>query len=198
METSVSISNNSGHTLGSMPAPASSPCMIENDAVVYDHAADAHNIVKCLSNFNKEVMKGEYCYVEMTINHPRTKTFLTLNSELQRRLYGRILSKIPNLINQIDVYAKSYEHCKDGQIHLHCILRIPNTVRYHVMGLLSDICKSVCNSPTIRQTFQSSKVYHEYQRIRQNCVLTQFRHYACQEDMDRVQEFFKYMHKENI
>lgn len=145
--------------------------------------------------FIEHVYKHNYDFIEITINHPRTKQFMCMSSHQQKRLYTKLLHSIPDLLNDVQIYAYVFETCGDGQIHLHGILQIPIELKYSIMGLLSDICKKIMNTSSIRQVFDCKLVYQQFRRIRQHCILVQFREECYDDQRERVIAFHLYMLK---
>lgn len=108
--------------------------------------------------------RGEYPpFLEVTLNLPRTATFLKLNSFDQKKLYFRRFSiMLASLLNTYKSQEHHFEYCKDGQIHLHAIVYIKEEAVFIAVGLLSDFIKSYLKTLPVKQQVIKAGAFRYY------------------------------------
>lgn len=100
-------------------------------------------------------------HVEITLNAPRTKAFENLLVKGQKEYYRKRYN-IMLLMFKDYIYESNYifEHCKDGQVHLHAVWLISLSTKGSYAGLVSDISKVWLKTLSPKySTFTSSKLY---------------------------------------
>lgn len=102
-------------------------------------------------------------YLEITMNLPRTPTFLKADSDKQKALYTTIFNKTFNCIPMVKLAKHKefiFEYCKSGQIHLHGYITLNDDVKYNAHGLISDLTKRYLEcQPKKYSKFSENKMY---------------------------------------
>lgn len=119
------------------------------------------------------VMNGGF--IQVTLNHPRTKTFLNMSSHQQKELYAKIFRVLKNTIT-IDPHSDyTFEYCKSGQVHLHGFIQIPDEKRVFVLGAISDVAKKYLSLlPGSHSNFNERNMYGKFLRYRSPSICLQY------------------------
>lgn len=137
--------------------------------------------------------------LQVTINYPRTASFLKMSSQKQKLLYIKIFNILYNAIGMnTGDYDIVFEACKSGQIHLHGWFTIQHDYRV-ISVLLSDIVKQFLQClPKKYSTFKESNIYSQYNRYRSPALCLQYIDLSNDEDIQKQQNFIEYMKKSPV
>lgn len=119
-----------------------------------------------LALFDKHVKNA---FLEVTLNHPRTKTFMNIDSYTQRRCLRNLFLKVCGTYDCTHTHV--FEFCKDGQIHLHGFIHIHTEGL--VVGAIQDIAKVFLRS--FRQFNHKDYFNAEWLRFRSPAICIQYR-----------------------
>lgn len=115
-------------------------------------------------------------YLGITLNYPRTKQFLALNSVEQKKLYERWIHNFMHSLGQLqhgDDFKFVNEYCSSGQVHSHGY--IPLHQECFVAGAISDIVKAILKHlPKKQSEFKESNYSPQYNRYRCPSVVVQY------------------------
>lgn len=112
----------------------------------------------------------------ITLNCPRSKRFLSLTSEEQKRAYRSMFMKLVEykieFLDEME-YDYEFEYCKTGQIHLHGWISYGTTKVLSLAGLVSDTVKRYLRMPMIRQVYREKAYFPTLQRYRSASICVQ-------------------------
>jgi len=84
--------------------------------------------------------KGYQCRTEITLQYPRTVPFKKLSKEQQKDLYASVFERIlmhhPSAVKR---FKYTFEHCKDGNVHLHAYIDFEFKHQISPAGLCCEI-----------------------------------------------------------
>jgi len=176
------------------------PKLIWDEFIAKDSDSDSNKDVKpgvdCLGrtrqNFESIPKKiPVHSYLEITLNHPQTKSFLKMNSTKQKSLYHNIWNCMKNEFSLDPMNNFVYEYTKTGQVHLHGYIKLPMG-NFFIAGAISDIVKRYLNLlPKKYSLFDSKNYYPEYERYRCPSICVQYTNDIAQwiEYMGKAQDF---------
>lgn len=131
------------------------------------------------------------CYIEVTMNYPRTPTFLKLNSIRQKELYKRLWFNTKNIPKICIKSEMVFEYCKSGQVHLHGYVILDHSEAFHILGLISDYVKNYLSLlPNKYDKFNEASMFEKYERYRCPSICVQYK-----EGLDSLVLWEKYMEK---
>jgi len=105
-------------------------------------------------------------YMGITMNYPRTKAFLNLNSVKQKELYKKLFYNIKNTFNIEPEHEFKFEFTKHGQVHLHGYIKL-DIANFYIAGALSDMSKAYLQClPLKYRQFKEADINIEYRRFR--------------------------------
>ena len=145
---------------------------------------------------------GHRYFIELTLNHPRSKLFLSCTSDLQKKMYLKLWHYMikPYKLTMSN-YESDYvfESCKSGQLHLHgyvsfdvCDMNLP-------LVLISDIVKRYLNRMTKRYSeFKEANMFHEWKRYRCPSIVCQLRYSEDDNYEERCSKWKLYMQKTQV
>jgi len=126
-------------------------------------------------------------YLAITLNHPQTKLFLSMTSDKQKQLYGKIWNCIRVTFGMHCEHKYVYEFTQKGQVHLHGYVKMPS-VNYYIAGAISDIVKKYLQLlPKRFSMFNTQHYYPEYERYRCPSI--------CVQHFTDITEWAMYMNK---
>lgn len=120
---------------------------------------------------------GVFYSFAVTINHPRSVIFLNVQSDRQKLMYAKIWQQLAYSCN---IVTKDFifEYCKSGQIHLHGLVVYKFVSAGHIIGLISDIVKSLLpalgSGKNKRESFQEASMYSQWNRYRSPAICVQY------------------------
>lgn len=137
-------------------------------------------------------------FVEITITHPETVSWLKLNAEKQKRKLAEIfrygIAAVP-ITYHVDSKC-IFEFTGKGQIHLHGFLKISDTYKLFPIGCVSDIAKEILSHmPKKYSRFCTVHMYGEYCRYKSPPCLVQYRDI---DDHARILTWMEYLDKLQI
>lgn len=142
----------------------------------------------CSSALGRTTPTPDYSnYIEVTLNHPRTPTFVKKLSHQQKRVYEKFYMLIKTYyISIIEESDYVYEVCKSGIIHMHCWFKfkldpfIPSII-------LNDIVKLWFNHmPKKYQVYNEKNYYYKIDRYYSPSIVAQYR-----TNIDKFKEYMK-------
>lgn len=139
-------------------------------------------------------------YIEITLNYPRTATFLKYGSFEQKRMYTRLWNVIINnftTLMRVNSSRAVFEYCRSGQVHLHGYLVIEPNTKYYVAGLVSDMVKCYLNElPKKYNKFVEKCIYYfdDDNTVCYKCPSIKICHRTSQ--LDRFTEWEEYLSKQ--
>lgn len=138
-------------------------------------------------------------YLEITLNYPRTVSFLKMSSVKQKILYIKIWSHVRATLNHPDVIMRhsdyEFEYCKTGQIHLHGYIPV-YTEKYFIEGIISDVVKRYLEGlPKKHSKFNEKNMYPEFHRYKSPSICVQHDNMSDPVESDRFDRWKKYMIK---
>lgn len=92
------------------------------------------------------VLKKVYeCTLEITINYPRSKRFMSLSVQEQVQVYRDLWEKLLEKISFCGKKDNRYviEFCKDGTPHLHGSITCYDMANHYEMGVVSEVAKMI-------------------------------------------------------
>lgn len=120
-----------------------------------------------------EPRQNPIAHYGITINHPRTKKFLNLDSRGQQILYNRIWYNIKNTLGIPIESDFAFEYCESGQVHLHAYVSIQT--KHFINGAVSDLAKSVHRQlPKKYEQFKEGQMYPKYHRYKSPSHVIQY------------------------
>lgn len=132
--------------------------------------------------------------IGVTLNHPRTPKFLKATSDIQKKNYIKIFHNIvlKTRYSFLDKIFSDYtiEYNKDGNTHLHGVIKITTEIKGCVAGLIADIVKHY--HAMVRKCYNPKCYYPEYQRYRDPSIVVQY-----YDDDKSFEEYIAYMYKED-
>lgn len=164
---------------------------VELDEIIDNSEIDVASYMEATSNsgYHSE------CFIEITLNYPRTQTFLNKNSTQQQALYCKLWNRVKNArcVTALQEAGHVYEYCKSGQVHMHGYMRLKYDRPHFVFGVISDIVKSYLNClPKRYQNYSERHLHYEYKRYRCPSICVQYRDI---DDKERIDLWHKYMRK---
>lgn len=158
---------------------------------------EGHSITRKLcppqdSTIPKALPDIEYVF-SLTLNIPRTLLFMRMNQQQQKDHYYKKYIKMINENTHVGisiVHKHVYEHCKDGQIHLHAIIRYTTAMKIFIAGVISDFCKTYLNTLGKKYVYNGKYYYPEYQRYRAPSICMAY------EQGDRIPIWETYINKQ--
>jgi len=136
-------------------------------------------------------------YIGITMNYPRTKGFLNMNSKKQKDLYKVLWAGILNTLEIAPDNEYRFEFTKLGQVHLHGWIKV-NIDKFYIMGALSDIAKAYLRMmPKKYQQFKEGELNPEYRRYRSPSICLQY-YDKCgdKKDPSNIDYWMEYIKKE--
>lgn len=138
-------------------------------------------------------------YLEITLNYPRTVSFLKMNSMRQKVLYIKIWSHIRATLNQYSIIFRhcdyEFEYCKTGQIHLHGYIPVYED-KYFIEGIISDVVKRYLEGlPRKYSKFNEKNMYPELHRYKCPSICVQHDNLSDPIESDRFERWKQYMIK---
>lgn len=140
-------------------------------------------------------------YLEITLNYPRTATFLKMNSAKQRMLYIKIWMILRGSVDFPLAgmeHAHSdfqFEYCKSGQVHLHGYLPIYKK-KYFIEGIISDLVKLYLEGmPKRYSKFSESFMFPELHRYRSPSICVQHDNLQLNGEVERMERWKTYITK---
>jgi len=138
-------------------------------------------------------------FIEVTLNHPRSKLFLSCTSDLQKKLYLKLWHY---MIKPYQLSCKGFEcdyvweACKSGQLHLHGWMKIDIGNMVFPLVLISDIVKRYLNKMTVRyRDFKEANMHEQYKRYRCPSIVIQLRDSHDDNYDERVSKWKLYLTK---
>lgn len=108
---------------------------------------------------------GDYNFLAITLNHPRTPKFLQADSRLQKHIYCKLWANMCNVLGMHMRKQIVFEHCKTGQIHLHGYIEVP--IGASIPGAISDVVKAYLNQlPKRHMKFKENCYFSQYDQDR--------------------------------
>lgn len=89
--------------------------------------------------------------LEITLNHPRNKSFLKMNTMLQKAMYSILFMDIVKYLDRINpklVYSYKYEYefSQDGEVHLHGYVNVNfGPFKINIFGFVEQVARYVCS-----------------------------------------------------
>ncbi len=135
------------------------------------------------------------CFVEVTINFPRTINFIRMTSAKQMIMYSKINHILKNTFGMqslVDSIHK-FEFCKGGHIHMHCLYKFKFDGKHFPVGVVADIVKTLLNLlPSKFNKFNEKLWSSEWLRYRCPAIVCQ---YQTLDNTSRVIEWQNYIKK---
>lgn len=136
-------------------------------------------------------------YLLVTLNCPRTKTFINSTSVKQKIGYTKLFNYIKSAFNMFDVIDSGYvfEHCeKGGHIHLHGYLQFSAESFHCPIGLVNDAVKTYLSKlPKKYSMFSERSFFLKYMRYKGPSVCVQ---YLYNSDTSGFERWKTYMNKQ--
>lgn len=135
-------------------------------------------------------------YLEITLNYPRTASFLRMDSVEQKNLYRKIWSSIRTVCVGFGDHTDDYtfEYCRSGQIHLHGYLPVYD--KYFIEGIISDVVKKFLNGlPKKYNKFNENNMFDNFHRYRCPSILVQHDNLNDVNETKRFHKWKLYMYK---
>lgn len=166
------------------------------ESITYTDIIDDTNCVPDLLGTGTPVFHTQF-HIELTLNHPRTKSFCNMRSNKQKELYRKHYN-ILKCVFGIDAYDENkseyhFEYCQTGHIHLHASMYFDLKRCYNIYGAIADMAKT----------------YHQmlpkkYANFKDSYMSTKFYRYQCPaicigynqiDNKKRIEEWVKYCRK---
>lgn len=135
------------------------------------------------------------CYLEITLNYPRTAGFKNMTSDKQKGLYSRLLQLIKCTFGPtgIERCEHTFEFCKSGHVHLHASIIFVFSTIHIPIGVVSDVVKTYLNQlPKRYSVYQEGCMHIGFIRYRSPSIAVQ---YTSFEDKKRIDIWNKYINK---
>lgn len=152
-----------------------------------------------LGSLAQPKMPAPFGYLEVTLNYPRTASFLKMCSVKQKILYSKIWHHVrsfqvqPGMVFVDDDYE--FEYCKSGQIHLHGYLPIYKK-EYFIEGILSDVAKLYLEGlPKKYNKFNDVHMFPDLHRYRCPSICLQHDNMSIPTEVERFERWKSYMTK---
>lgn len=137
------------------------------------------------------------CRLEITVSHPRTKPFVRMSEDHQKKYYYGIYSnfikeEIAKHFRYEDTYR--YELSKDGNVHLHAYVDLFFSDEYSIRGLVESAAKRLVFAMP-KRTHQQLVDHHystSYECWRMPAVLVQYQNL---QDLNRKRDWESYIRK---
>jgi len=134
-------------------------------------------------------------FIELTLTHPETASWLRASSEKQKMHLLKIVHKafaaVP-ITHHVQVKV-AFEYSMRGQIHCHAYLFIDATLKLYPIGAISDITKEALSCyPKKYNRFYTNKICSTFCRYYSPQVTTQYRYLT---DEERITKWVKYCDK---
>jgi len=137
--------------------------------------------------------EAEDFFLSVTLNLPRTLKFLRSTQAEQKEMYYykwcAILKENRPIGWAIETHHR-YEHCKNGQIHLHGYIKYKPSEKHYVSGFISDLVKTYKKCIGKKEHFNLKCYFPEYQRYRDASICIQI------EENERREHWQLYIEKE--
>lgn len=140
------------------------------------------------------------CYLEVTLNHPRTVKFMNAVSSKQRDMYELALRRMKCAFGPLkgEVVDKEYEYCKSGHVHLHALIKYTFDTPHYPIGVVADVVKVWLHCLTVkhgRYKEYAMKIYNNGPKYTSPSICCK---YDSVEDIDRIEKWRVYMKKNTI
>lgn len=169
---------------------------------IWNEAFGAHNSITAESRDSNllsekgiqyHVTRGDRCFLEVTLNHPRTMRWKRLSYDEQVvhlvNLWYRIVTYGTKVVKEHYVIEK----CQDGTPHLHGMMQMVVSDPHLPLGVVCDIVHRALNHVPQRYShFRSNYICERYDRYQSPYVCVQYVH---NEDRDGVAIWETYMKK---
>ncbi len=133
-------------------------------------------------------------HLEITLNYPRTHSFMNKVSNEQKKMYRILWNSISNIFGMEKAKGYTYEFCKNGHIHLHGYIAFKEGEKYSPIGAVSDIVKSYLQKlPKKYCAYKDAYMYGDLIRYRSPSICVQYNN-----DIDRLVQWQKYIIKDII
>ncbi len=135
------------------------------------------------------------CYIELTLNLPRTSAFANATSMKQRLFYLKIYNLIkctfgPLACTESEHY---FEYCKTGHVHLHSLIKFELPGKHVPIGVVADIVKVYLSQLTKKYSnYADSCMYSDYIRYKSPSIVCQ---YTEVDNIERIEIWRNYIKK---
>lgn len=134
-------------------------------------------------------------FIEITITHPETISWLKMSSEKQKKKLGLIfrygISAIPSIYHASSMCK--FEFSRRGQVHCHAYLDISDALKLYPIGVVSDIAKAILeNMPKKYSKFVTANIHGGWCRYKSPQCVVQYRYLS---EEDRIVKWSAYMKK---
>lgn len=164
----------------------------------YKEMGEAHPLVEPRQNpgVDKELsimlpLVKPHGVFEITLNYPRTASFIKKLSGEQQRMYIKMWDILKCSCGMPMASGVKFEYCKSGHVHLHGYL-IPSMTTYYIIGYISDLVKSYLRMlPKKYQQYNEKCMFSGYYRYRSPSICVQYN-----DDPERFKTWYNYIHKD--
>ncbi|UOF76860.1 putative replicase [Circoviridae sp.] len=136
-------------------------------------------------------------HLEVTLNHPRTATFLKMTSDKQKALYKKMYDIIINRYGPGMCYKSTgaFEYCRSGQVHMHMSLFycLPHKM-VNIWGTIADMARLIHSMlPKKYSIFNEKCMDEKYFKYRVPSMCIQFNSLT---EEKRIAEWETYIRKD--
>lgn len=159
---------------------------------VFDTSSDTSEDSECVSCLSNPISSyvSKHGFFEITLNYPRTATFIKMLSTKQKILYAKLFRTITHCISPPHESKYVYEYCKSGHVHLHGYM-IPSIKSYYILGYIADMVKTyVSLLPKKYSKYVDSCMFSKYNRYRSASICIQY-----SDKLDEFNRWLMYMRK---
>lgn len=137
--------------------------------------------------------------IEVTMNFPRTPSFLKMTSSKQKVLYKKLMRILNNSIGMnIHEPELFFECCQTGQIHAHGTIHINHDYKV-ISVLLSDMAKSYLSClPKKYSRFYENHIYPEFNKYRSPSLCLKYIDLDNEEDREQSDKWYDYIRKQQL
>lgn len=154
-------------------------------------------IMEQTSNLGGGLPKKSACFIELTLNHPRTPAFKTLVSSKQCKLYDKWYRIVLHTFGQESIveHERTFEFCESGHVHLHAHIELKFDHKHFPVGVVADMVKTSLNQmPKKYSKYNDKAMYHfdngyKYKSPSITCKYTSI------DDKDRNKKWRDYIRK---
>lgn len=114
-------------------------------------------------------------WIGVTLNLPRTTSFLNMTTEEQKRKYHKILKL---MLEKHPVYGctieidSTFEFCKTGMVHMHCALTYHTLEPMYITGVIVNLVKVY--KRLVKQVYREASYSEKYMRYRDASICVQY------------------------
>lgn len=132
-------------------------------------------------------------YLLITMNYPRTKSFVNKTSTEQKKLYSKLFQTLEGINFLTNNSKYIYEYCQSGHIHLHGYVEMNVETKGSPIGAVADVVKRYLSMlPKKYQTYNDKSMFSEYIRYRCPSICVQ---YIFKDDVEGLKQWETYMNK---